>query len=78
MAFIQKEKTFILYIRESVTYSMHLVLFTGGWQGGRGLRKMGSFTTIRAFLRLSSELKHGKKKEKEAIKHRNLIRLQEF
>lgn len=41
------------YIKEFIAYSKHLVLFTGGWHGGGGLRKMGSFTTIRA---LSSEL----------------------
>lgn len=37
---------------------MHLVLLTEGWQGGDGLTKMGSFTTIRA---LSSDLKRNKK-----------------
>lgn len=37
---------------------MHLVLLTEGWQGGDGLTKMGSFTTIRA---LSSDLKQNKK-----------------
>lgn len=52
----------------SHTYSMHLVLLTGGWQGGGGLRKMGSFTTIRA---LSSELKHGRAaKEKHRVAHK--------
>lgn len=43
---------------------MHLVLLTGGRQGGGGLRKMGSFTTIKA---LSSELEDREGEEKEEI-----------
>lgn len=47
-----------------ITYSKHLVLFTGGWQGGDGLRKMGSFTTIRA---LSSALQQARKSRQRVL-----------
>lgn len=49
-----------LMLKEFVTYCIHLVLLTGGWQGGGGLRERWSFTTIRA---LSSELQHGQEKD---------------
>lgn len=49
-----------------IPYSRHLVLFTGGLQGGGGLRNTGSFTTIRA---LSSEL--------QGVKDRGGLRCEE-
>lgn len=58
-----------------ITYSMHLVLLTDGWHGGGGLRKIGSFTTIRA---LSSELQHKRRKQTVCVKQRKAINLQGF
>lgn len=62
------------YMKVFITYSKHFVLLTGGWQGGGGLRKIGSFTTIRA---LSSELQHRRKRRQRVIgdKSDNLTRL---
>lgn len=60
-------------LKEFMTYSKHLVLLTGGWQGGGGLRKTGSFTTISA---LSSELQHTRRQRvlKKTVNFTGLVR----